>query len=172
MSGPGEGPAGKGGPMDRGVAASFLAGLDREVAAVEARLAQLRDLRAAVGRYLSGGGPVGDAPPPPPRRARAPRSPLAGLIADVLREARAPAAVADLRGPLRGRGYGVGMKDAIMYNTIYTTMMRHEDLFARDGLGRWSLTGPGWQFALRAAGAEAPPPPPDDGPDDAREPPP
>jgi hypothetical protein len=172
MSGPGEGPAGKGGPMDRGVAASFLAGLDREVAAVEARLAQLRDLRAAVGRYLSDGGPVGDAPPPPPRRARAPRSPLAGLIADVLREARAPAAVADLRGPLRARGYGVGMKDASMYNTIYTTMMRHEHLFARDGWGRWSLTGPGWQLALRAGGPEAPPPPPDDGPDDAREPPP
>jgi hypothetical protein len=81
----------------------------------------------------------------------------------VLREARAPVAIADLRGPLRGRGYGVGMKDGIMYNSIYTTMMRHEDLFERDGLGRWSLTGPGWQLALRAAGPEAPPPPPDDG---------
>jgi hypothetical protein len=168
MSGIDEGPAGKGGAMDRGVAVSFLAVVDREIAAVEARLVELRDLRAIVGRhierYMPGDGPIEDAPPPPPRRPSASRPPLADLIAVVLREAGAPTSVADLRGPMRARGYGVGMEDGKMYNSVYYALRRREDLFVRDGWNRWTLTGRGWQFARAVA-----PPPPDDGPDDARE---
>jgi hypothetical protein len=74
-----------------------------------------------------------------PPTADGPKPRRVDLLAEVLCEAKRSLTVAEMRAPMRAKGYGVGMEDHILYNSIYTALVKWSDRFRRIEGNRWEL---------------------------------
>ncbi len=147
--------------MTARTAQEFLEELRQRAGRLRDELKATEELEAGVIRYLESTGQVVDhaeirvsprapdveekpATQPPEAKPPSVMPKRIDLITAQLREAQEPLTIVQLRDRLRERtGYGVGMTDASLYNSIYTALARNRGLFRRDEDNRWSLTPEG-----------------------------
>lgn len=126
------------GDGEEGVAARFIREIDNEIALIErrlaslqARLAEIRDLKARV--VAHGDGSIHVWRPSPALKVGLSRR-LVGVLSN------SPSlTVKEILDRLRAQGYGAGRKERNVYHSVWEALNDQESRFVRNANRRWSL---------------------------------